>query len=125
MVRARRLQAILEQRCPVCLAGPMFSGLIEMNDRCPVCGHRFMREPGFFQGAMYVSYVLAMAQLLVLALLANRWIAPHLGRTAAWAAAVIAQLLLVPVLYRYSRVVWAHLNVATGARSEEPDDRAL
>lgn len=48
---------MLRQRCPVCLEGPMFSGLFTLHDRCPRCGHAFIREPGFFQGAIYVSYV--------------------------------------------------------------------
>src|SRR5436190_12582264 len=56
MMLAARLRAIIRQRCPVCLQGAMFRGRFEMNTTCPVCGHRFEREPGFFQGAMYVSY---------------------------------------------------------------------
>ena len=108
-----RLRAIILQHCPVCLDGPMFKSIVDLYDKCPVCGHRFMREQGFFQGAMYVSYALSLGQFVVLALLADRYIAPHLGRAAAWVAAISLQLMLVPVLYRYSRVLWAHLNVAT------------
>lgn len=40
----------------------MFRGRFEMNATCPVCGHRFEREPGFFQGAMYVSYGLGIGR---------------------------------------------------------------
>ena len=60
-----RLGAIAAQRCPVCLEGRMFAGGFRMNEQCPVCGHRFMREPGYFQGAMYVSYALATAVFLI------------------------------------------------------------
>ena len=31
-----------------------------MNDPCPVCGLVFEREPGYFLGAMYFSYALAV-----------------------------------------------------------------
>jgi uncharacterized protein (DUF983 family) len=108
-----RLIAVLAQRCPVCLQGSMFSGPFKMNERCPVCGHRFMREPGYFQGAMYVSYVLATAVFLVLVLIIQLLLGARLGFWGALAVAVVLQMLLVPRLYRYSRVIWAHVNVRT------------
>lgn len=108
-----RLIAVLAQRCPVCLQGSMFSGPFAMNEQCPVCGHRFMREPGYFQGAMYVSYVLATGVFLVLVLLIQLLLGARLGFWGALAVAVVLQMLLVPRLYRYSRVIWAHLNVRT------------
>jgi len=91
----------------------MFRGPFRMNDECPVCRHRFMREPGFFQGAMYVSYGLATAVFLVLVLLATYFLGAYIGFWGTLALAVVVQMALVPVLYRYSRVIWAHLNVRT------------
>ena len=49
----------------------MFRGLFTMNETCPACAHRFEREQGFFQGAMYISWVLGVTYLAVLALLAQ------------------------------------------------------
>src|SRR5437016_12494611 len=80
MMLAARLRAIIRQRCPVCLQGAMFRGRFEMSATCPVCGHRFEREPGFFQGAMYVSYGIGIVYFGVLAILANAF----LVRTSAW-----------------------------------------
>lgn len=37
-----------------------------MNDRCPTCGLHFNREPGYFLGAMYISYGLGLAVIGVL-----------------------------------------------------------
>jgi hypothetical protein len=31
-----------------------------MHEQCPVCGLRFEREPGYFTGAMYLSYGVAI-----------------------------------------------------------------
>jgi len=111
-----RLGAILLQRCPVCLAGPMFAGLIRMWEVCPNCGHRFMREPGFFQGAMYVSYTMGLFTFLFLLLFCRARLTPAIGLTAAYVVAFVLQLCLVPILFRYSRVIWAHLNVGTRER---------
>ena len=40
-----------------------------MHETCPVCDHRFEREPGYFVGAMYVSYAPATPVYLLLVLL--------------------------------------------------------
>jgi uncharacterized protein (DUF983 family) len=94
----------------------MFGGLLTMNDRCSVCGHQFMREEGFFQGAMYVSYVVGVLEFAVIALVAYLWLSRWLGVALALTLAVVVHLALVPLLFQYSRVIWAHVNVGTGAK---------
>lgn len=91
----------------------MFRGRFEMNDTCPVCGHRFEREQGFFQGAMYVSWVLGVGYLAVLGVLANVLLVPRIGIAAAVAIVVAIHLLCIAALFRYSRVIWAHVNART------------
>jgi len=108
-----RFQAILTERCPVCLSGKMFRGMFAMNETCPVCGHGFEREPGFFQGAMYVSYGLGIGEAFVLVLGANALLTPVIGLPATIGFVVAVHLALVPALFRYSRVLWAHLNIGT------------
>ena len=96
------LWAVLAKRCPVCLRGPMFRGFMEMRDACPVCGHCFTREPGFFQGAMFVSYAVGIAELIVGSTIAYVFLSPHTGVALALAAAGVVHLLLVPQLFEYS-----------------------
>jgi uncharacterized protein (DUF983 family) len=91
----------------------MYSGLITMYDRCPRCGHQFERETGFFQGAMYVSWVTSVGLFTALALAASALLAPLIGMFAALAVAVVVYLPAVPMLFRYSRVIWAHINIGT------------
>ena len=50
--------------------GAVFAARFAMNDRCPVCGLLFMREPGYFTGAMYVSYALGIPIVALLTLVA-------------------------------------------------------
>ena len=40
-----------------------------MNERCSVCDLKFEREPGYFLGAMYVSYGLGLVIVMVFAAL--------------------------------------------------------
>jgi uncharacterized protein (DUF983 family) len=110
--RAKRpnlLIAFFRQRCPRCRTGRMFRGLLTMNDPCPVCGLLFQREEGYFLGAMYVSYFLSMAVYLVLhvawSLIRSDWFS---YTTMLLAMATLVPL--VPVLFRFSRVIWIYLE---------------
>src|SRR5262245_57161220 len=103
-----RLNAILHQRCPNCLQGPVFANGITMNERCTVCGHQFLREQGYFQGAMYMSYALGIPLMFVLTLIFILILPSHSVPTAL-IISVPVFLVLVPVMFRYSRVLWMHL----------------
>lgn len=81
-----------------------------MNERCPHCGHVFGRgEPGYFLGAMYFSYGIgvvligAFAGILYLVFRSSKLWQLVL---AAW----VIFLPLVPIVYRYSRVLWLHFD---------------
>jgi hypothetical protein len=62
---------IAKQKCPHCGKGNIFSErksmfeLPVMHEGCDVCSYRFYREPGYFLGAMYISYGLAVLQGLL------------------------------------------------------------
>ena len=50
------LKRSLLLRCPVCGQGKLFRGWLTMHERCPSCGVKFEREPGFFLGSIYINY---------------------------------------------------------------------
>src|SRR5262245_17317767 len=60
-----RLKVIAAGLCPRCRGGRIFRGRLAMNETCPACGLRFERESGYFTGAMYVSYILALPVIAV------------------------------------------------------------
>ncbi len=80
-----------------------------MYAACPVCRHTFEREPGYFVGAMYVSYALAVPTLVLLAVLV-RWLLPGWSGLKVLGATVPLFMPLMPIIFRYSRVIWAHLD---------------
>jgi hypothetical protein len=90
-----------------------------MNERCPVCGLLFGRgQPGYFTGAMYFSYGLAIPLIALLTLIGHfllpRWTLWQLVLLA-WAVCVP----LIPWVWQYSRVIWIHFD-----QSIDPDPRA-
>jgi uncharacterized protein (DUF983 family) len=104
-----RLKAIVGQRCPRCLEGRVFTGWVTMGETCPVCGWRYEREPGYFVAAMYISYMIAVPTLASIVLVVQA-AAPSL--TVGWsvAAALPPFLALIPPIFRYSRILWMHLD---------------
>ena len=108
--QAKRWLAILRQRCPNCLEGQVFSGVLEMHERCPTCGHKFKREPGYFLGAMYASYFMAVPLLAILAGLIHWLILPGWRNENTVLVALIPFVLLVPFIFRYSRILWMHID---------------
>jgi uncharacterized protein (DUF983 family) len=110
------LWALLRQRCPRCGREPIFRTPLRMHDRCPLCDLHYEREPGYFVGAMYFSYFLTC---IVLA--AVFWSAYALLEWSVWWAAALAVavlLPLVPMIFRYSRVLWIYFD-----RWSWPDER--
>jgi uncharacterized protein (DUF983 family) len=110
-----RLKALLRQRCPRCRRGKVFAGQLAMLERCPVCDLVYGREPGYFTGAMYASYVLSVPLLAGLTLLV--WLVTRWPIEWALVAAALIFLLFVPAIFRYSRVLWIHFD-----RWTEPED---
>jgi uncharacterized protein (DUF983 family) len=106
-----RIAAILLQRCPRCREGRMFRGMFAMNDPCPVCGLVFEREPGYFFGAMYFSYAIAVAILIPAFFLLQALLPGRSDFLIAFLAALI-YLPLAPMVFRYSRVLWVAFDRA-------------
>jgi len=85
-------------------------GFPSMHERCPVCALKFEREPGYFLGAMYISYGVALVTIVVLALalwLGMRW---SLQKSTLWA--ILLFLPLAPLITLFSRVLWVYLDQA-------------
>ena len=88
----------------------MFRGLLDMAPVCEVCALIFEREPGYFMGAMVVSYTLAIGVYGAATLLL--WWLTGWSAEIALALAVAPFLLTVPFIFRYSRVIWMYLDQA-------------
>ena len=83
-----------------------------MNERCPTCGYRFERGPGYFTGAMYFSYALGIPVLVAEFLLGKLFLVPHWSFERIIGLAWLGLLPLTPAIFRYSRVLFIHLDRA-------------
>ena len=79
-----------------------------MHEKCPVCGLKYEREPGYFLGAMYFSYLFSLPLAGAIVLLI--WRVTGWRFEAVMAGAFIGYLPLVPLVTRYARVVFMHVD---------------
>ena len=112
-----RLAAIILQRCPVCLEGKPFRSMLGMHPDCPVCGIHFERESGYFLNSMFVAYAFGFLIFGPLALVLYLTGVPTIPFSI-----IMVGLLLVswPLIFRYSRIVWMHIDQMMDSR-ERPD----
>ena len=107
--------SILQGKCPRCQSGKVFKyrpvnlqKFTDMNDNCPVCGLHFEIEPGFFWGAMYISYAITTGMMLVLGGLTY-----YIGNNPDfwWYIGIICGTVILntTLLYRYSRILLLYL----------------
>ena len=122
-----RFLAILRQRCPRCLTGKVFRGLLDMRETGPNCGLQFGREEGYFTGAMYVSYLIALG--LMFGIFGLLWVFSSRTMFAAYVILGVTAALyipLVPVVFRYSRILWMHFDRRFGPeRGDDASGRRL
>jgi uncharacterized protein (DUF983 family) len=104
--------AIFKAKCPQCQSGKMFkksafklNGFTEMFDTCSVCGLTFEIEPGFFWGAMYVSYGITTGMMLVVGALVFIISNHHAGFWGYIIPIFLAMFSSIPFTYRFSRVL--------------------
>jgi len=79
-----------------------------MHERCPVCDLKFEREPGYFLGAMYVSYGIGI--VFVAGIAALLWYVTGWWITTDTIWAVVVFLPLTPTIALFSRVLWIYLD---------------
>ena len=108
------LTDILTEKCPKCGKGQVFAEkgniflfrLPKMHANCSNCNHRFEKEPGYFFGSMFVSYVVTVGEMIVFFLIANQFIDSYLTIVVLIG---ILSILLSTFNFRISRMLWIYL----------------
>ncbi|MFN5024268.1 MAG: DUF983 domain-containing protein [Bacteroidota bacterium] len=108
--RHGKSNALLHMKCPQCQSGNMFSTgtfrkkFMHMNTHCEVCHLNYEIEPGFYWGAMYVSYAITVAIMLVVG--AAVYFIGQNPDSWVYLSCIIGSFILAsPFTYRYARVI--------------------
>lgn len=86
----------------------IWRGVPKMFEQCPVCDLRFEREPGYFLGAMYISFVLGVLAVAVIAVMLRAVTGWGLTKDTTWA--LVLFLPLAPAITLFARVLWIYLD---------------
>ena len=122
-MRSSTLADILHQRCPRCHSGrifpySVFRGFPKMHQRCPVCNLKFQREEGYFLGAMYISYGMALVTIGALAVLLWSITGWSIMKSTLWA--IVFFLPFVPGVTLFARVLWIYLDQSIDPEQSNP-----
>ena len=109
------LLTILKFKCPHCKAGAIFESnhqlfsfhIPKMHTRCKTCHLKFEKESGFFIGAMYVSYGIAVAEFLSIFLLMH--VVFNTSLMTAFLTVVAVIILASTLNFKLARTVWIYL----------------
>jgi uncharacterized protein (DUF983 family) len=106
--------SIIHEKCPHCGQGHVFqeqSSLFKMpvmNEKCEVCNYKFDREPGYFLGAMYISYGIAVF-LGILTYLVLHFLFPAMPLIYIPITIIFVILAAARKNYKLSRVIYIHM----------------
>lgn len=115
--KGKKLYSIVHLKCPRCQEGNLFITqnaynlrmFDKMPDKCTVCGEDFLRESGFYWGAMMVSHasttLIAVIVHLIVYSFAGWEIAPNV------ISIIVVILVLFPFVFRNSRAIWINFFV--------------
>ncbi len=114
--KGTKAYSIFNLKCPRCQEGDLFETStfsfkksFDMPQNCPVCGQKYFLEPGFYYGAMFISYIitgwfaLIFVGTLILVFGVN-W-------QVAFGLMVVSMAILFVWFFRISRSIWINFNV--------------
>jgi len=110
-----KVSSMIKGKCPHCQQGDVFAykqfyhptKFSKMHDTCDHCHTSFFPEPGFYTGAMYVSYALAIP----IAFLVAMGLSYGFGASdeVSLGAMMVSIFLMTPINFRLSRLIWLYL----------------
>lgn len=117
MKRPSRRAAIFGLKCPRCGKGDLFKTPtfsfrepFEMYSHCPECHLNYSPEPGFYFGAMFISYIWT-AWLSIFVIAFFHWFL-KLGLFTSFAILITFYAICFVWVFRISRAMWLTLSGA-------------
>lgn len=114
--KGSKLYSIFALKCPRCHEGEMFETgswsfvkPFDMLHQCPKCRLNYFPEPGYYYGAMFISYIWTGWFCLLFVGLFH-WILGW-SQTAAFSLLIVFLAVNFVYIFRISRLMWINFNV--------------
>lgn len=116
--KGSKLNSIVKGNCPRCQEDSMYESknvfnilsAIKMKETCSNCGLRYMIEPAFFYGAMYVSYGVGIAFGIAAFIITKILLDTSLMTS--FITIVATLVVFYGVIMRISRNIWINIFVS-------------
>lgn len=110
--------SVIRNRCPKCHRGKVFESdnaynlktFSKIHSSCSCCGEKYEKEPGFYYGAMYVSYALTVAWFIVTFAINEFFIHANTAVYLIFSCSFI--VLFAPLTFRLSRLLWLNFFIS-------------
>jgi len=107
--------SMVSNKCSRCHTGNVFVNnnpyhfktMFQMHESCSHCNLKYEREPGFFYGAMYVSYAMSSGWFIAWFALQKLVLQMSWGLFMGLFIGFI--VLISPITLRWSRLIWLNL----------------
>jgi len=127
--KGTKLHSILFNKCPKCQEGDFFVNnhffhfkkLLHLHNNCTHCNLKYMMEPSFYFGAMFVNYGLTVG-ISILVFLATHFLFAFNLLQSFIAIVVILAIFSLHTL-RLSRIIW--INIFVNYRKDSQNDLSL
>lgn len=115
LFKGTKLYSIFTGTCPICHEGEIYiepnpwklRKIMKMHERCSNCGLKFMIEPAFFYGAMYVSYALGTAVAVAAFVISFFFLNLDIDYT--FVFILVSLIVTFPYVLRLSRNIWLNI----------------
>lgn len=115
--KGTKLNSILTGSCPKCQNESMYedtnpyhlSETLKMRKECSHCHLKYMIEPSFFYGSMYVSYAVGVA--IATAIFVISFLILGLSLLASFVSIFVGMIVLLPFILRVSRNIWINIFI--------------
>lgn len=115
--KGSKIYSILRGKCPSCHEGNFFKYTFTMNifkvnkikKKCSQCDLKYMIEPAFYFGALYVSYGITVAICIVTFITSK--IIFDVALLSSFVTVFIVLILFMPVNLRLSRILWINMFI--------------
>ena len=122
--KGTKLYSILFNKCPKCHEGDFIiernifklHRAFKMHENCTACGLKYMIEPSFFYGAMYINYSLTVGIAILTFVIGS--LVFELNFIENFIPIIIVLILTSPLSLRFSRIIWINLFVKYTGKSD-------
>ena len=116
--KGTKIYSVLRGKCPSCHKGDFFKHSFTMNlfkvnkikKTCSCCNLKYMIEPAFYFGALYVSYGITVALCIVTFVISKLML--NVTLLTSFITIFVVLILFIPVNLRLSRSLWINMFVS-------------